>query len=356
MQPPISQERTVPEPSPERRAPPTDQRRREEHARLRAVVISLGVGAAILVAKFWAFQLTGSTAVLSDALESIVNVLAATFAIGSILFARRPADRNHPYGHGKIEFISAVFEGGLIAFAAFVLLFQSIRGLVQGVELRELDLGLGVVLAAGAVNALLGWYLVRTGTRLRSFTLIADGRHVLSDFWTSLGVGVGLLLVLLTGIVWLDPLVAGLVAVRLGVTGFRLVRTATGGLLDEEDPEVVARLVQAMEKEAFPGMIRVHSLRAIRLGRFHHIDVHVVVPEYWETLRAHEAGDHYAARVMGRSGLEGEIEVHADPCWRQYCETCDLEGCPVRTQPFRSRPPLTIDEAVRPDPPIVPTP
>lgn len=323
----------------------------DARVRLRAGAISLVVSVVLLAAKSWAYALTGSTAVLSDALESIVNVVAAVFAMGGLIFAGRPADRSHPYGHGKIEFFTAGFEGGLIAFAALMILWEAFQGFLAGAHVRNLDLGLWIVLGAGLANALLGVYLVRTGTRYRSLTLVADGKHVLSDFWTSLGIVVGLLLVRFTGLVWLDPLVAALVALNLLVTGFRLVRHAAGGLLDEEDTQLLDSLLPLLNRRLSGGLIRVHHLRAIRAGRFHHVEAHVVVPEFWPVDRAHDLSETVATSVLGELGVEGQISFHADPCRRVYCSACDLGDCPVRLKPFGSRPPLTLEEAVRPDMP-----
>jgi len=319
--------------------------------RLRAGAVSLTVAVILLVAKYQAYLLTGSTAVLSDALESIVNVVAALFALGGIAFAGRPADRNHPYGHGKIEFISAAFEGGLIAFAAVIILWEVGRSLLNPVEIRDLDRGAVIVLAAGLVNLALGWFLVRTGRRYRSLTLTADGQHVLADFWTSAGVVAGLMAVRLTGIWWLDPLVAGVVALNLLRTGYRLVRHSTGGLLDEEDPELLARLLGVLRRHVGQGVIRFHHLRAIRSGRYHHVDAHLVVPEFWSVDQAHELAEELSAQVIQELGVEGELAIHTDPCHRAYCAMCDLEDCMVRREPFHERPALTMEEAVRPDMP-----
>jgi len=321
----------------------------DSRIRLRAGLISLGVSVVLLAAKYQAYRLTGSTAILSDALESIVNVVAAIFALGGLVFAGRPADRNHPYGHGKIEFFTAAFEGGLIAFAAVLILYEVAQGLLYGVEVRHLDTGLAIVLGAGLANLLLGWFLVRTGRRHDSLTLVADGQHVLSDFWTSMGVVVGLLLVRLTGLPWLDPVVAAVVAANLMWTGVRLVRHAAGGLLDEEDTELLHRLTGALASSVGQGVIRVHHLRAMRAGRFHHVDAHLVVPEFWSVDRAHELAEELAARVIRDLGVHGELAFHTDPCHRAYCAMCDLDACPVRREPFRARPPLTLDEVVLPD-------
>jgi cation diffusion facilitator family transporter len=319
--------------------------------RLRAALLSLVVATLMLGAKYQAYRMTGSTAVLSDALESIVNVLAAVFALGGLLFAGRPADRNHPYGHGKIEFFSAAFEGGLIAFASILIVYEAVRSLVAGPDVRQIGVGLLIVLGSALVNLALGLYLVRTGRRYVSLTLIADGQHVLADVWTSVGIIVGLGLVHLTGQAWLDPVVALLVALWLMVTGFRLVRHAAGGLLDEEDPLLLKQVLGALQKYVGGGVIRVHQLRAIRSGRFQHVEAHLVVPEFWSVERAHDLSEDVATRVMRDLGAEGEMVFHTDPCHRIYCAMCDLEDCPIRREPFVKQTPLTLEEAVQPDMP-----
>ena len=323
----------------------------DDRVRRWAIALSLLISLALLAVKFQAYRLTGSTAILSDALESIVNVVAAIFALGALVFAGRPADRNHPYGHGKMEFLSAAFEGGLIAFAAVLIVYEVVQALLYGVSLRALDTGVAVVLGAGLVNLALGVYLVRTGRRYDSITLVADGRHVMADFYTSAGIVVGLLLVRVTGFGWLDPLVAAVVALNLLWTGLRLVRQAAAGLLDEEDPALLGRLVDALQPHLGEGVIRVHHLRAIRSGRVHHVDAHLVVPEFWSVERSHELAEQLGERVMKDLGVEGEMTLHTDPCHRIYCRMCDLEDCPIRRDLFLGRPPLTLDEAVQPDMP-----
>jgi cation diffusion facilitator family transporter len=323
----------------------------DSRVRVRAGLISLVVAVVLLAAKYQAYRMTGSTAILSDALESIVNVVAAVFALGGIAFAAQPADRNHPYGHGKIEFFSAAFEGGLIAFAAVLIIYEVTQALLHGVEIRALDAGLAIVVGAGLANLALGLYLLRVGRAYQSLTLVADGKHVLSDFWTSVGIVVGLLLVRATGIWWLDPATAGVVALNLMWTGFRLVRHAAGGLLDEEDTGLVSRLLGALDSRLGQGVIRVHHLRAIRAGRFHHVEAHLVVPEFWSVDQAHELSEDLAARVIADLGVEGELVFHTDPCHRIYCAMCDLDDCTIRREPFRDRPTLSLEEAVRPDMP-----
>jgi cation diffusion facilitator family transporter len=328
---------------------PDDTSENPNGARLQAGVISLVVGVTLLAVKYLAYRMTGSTAILSDALESIVNVVAAIFALGGIIVAGWPADRSHPYGHGKIEFLSAAFEGGLIAFAAFLIVNEAIHGLLFGVQIRSLDYGILLTLGAGFANAALGWYLIRTGTRHHSLTLVADGKHVLTDFWTSAGVVIGLGLVLLTGERWLDPLVAGILGLNLAWMGFKLVRHAAGGLLDEEDLGLLQRVVRAINDRLIPGIIRVHHLRAIRSGRFTHVDAHLVLPEFWTVEKAHDTADAFEQRVIDALPFDGEIVFHVDPCQRHYCSVCDVRDCPIRAAPFINRTAISLEEAVRPD-------
>lgn len=317
--------------------------------RVRAGVVSLAVGALLLVVKFYAYQLTGSAAILSDAMESIVNVVAACFALGALIVASWPADRNHPYGHGKVEFVTAAFEGGLIAFAALLIIAEAARSLIRGGEVQAIDYGIAITLAAGVANYALGWFLIRTGHRHLSLALIADGKHVQTDFWTSAGVVVGLLLVRITGVQWIDPVVAILVGLNLAWAGWRLVREAAGGLLDEEDPELLREIVDALNQHRVPGVIRVHFLRAIRSGNFRHVDAHLVVPEYWPVERAHDLADDLEARVTDAIAGEGEIAFHLDPCRRQFCRQCAVADCPIRVEPFESKPPFVFEEAIRPE-------
>lgn len=326
--------------------------RAEQRARLTAGLVSLAAGSVLLVLKFAAYQLTGSAAVFSDALESIVNVLAALFALGGLVFAGRPADRSHPYGHGKIEFFSAAFEGGLIAFAAVMILYEAGHALWERAVPQRLDLGITITAAAGLANLCLGLYLVRTGKRYHSVALVADGQHVISDFWTSAGVVVGLFLVHVTGVAWLDPVVAALVGGHLAFVGFGLVRYAAGGLLDAKDPPLLEQLAAAMNAAMRPGIVRVHNTRAIRFGRATHVDAHLVVPEFWTVKQAHDEADAFERDVIAAGSLSGEIVFHTDPCRRLYCAQCELPDCPIRAEPFRQRQALTVEEIIQPDRPL----
>lgn len=321
-------------------------------ARLRAGWIALIAGILILGAKFFAWHLTDSQVVFSDAMESIVNVVAAAFMLFAVVLASRPPDDNHPYGHGKIEFITGGFEGGLIAFAAIVIIYEAVMALIEGSQPQHLDVGMAVVGGAGVANLLLGAFLVRTGRAHHSPALIADGQHVISDFWTSAGAVVGLLLVWITDETWIDAVVAIIVALALLRTGFALIRESARGLMDETDDDVVEQVADALEKARVPGIIEVHDLKAINLANFHHIDLHVVVPEFWTVDEAHDQLDAYQERMLVHHDKAGELQFHMDPCERAYCTRCDLVDCAVRAAPFEERIPFTPGRVLEgPQPP-----
>ncbi len=323
-----------------------DTTRPNPNATRNVALISLVGGSLIFGAKLAAFLLTGSSAVLSDALESTVNVVAATFALFAVRFAAKPADRDHPYGHGKIEFLSAAFEGGLISFAAVMIVYAAVEQLIVGPELRRLDLGLAVTAAAGAANLLLGGFILRQGRKLGSPTLIADGQHILSDVWTTAGVLTGLGLVRLTGIVWLDPIAALAVGLLLARTGVRLVREAVGALLDAEDPALLEQLVDAFNGSPVDGLGGVHRLRAIRSGGVVHVDAHIFVPEHWTVRQAHDAVTKLEDLVKAKCALVGELALHLDPCHADgACPGCELPSCGHRIE---ARKTVTLEEALGP--------
>ncbi len=321
----------------------------EHGARLRAGGLALGGGILVLLAKLAAWQLTGSTAVLSDALESFVNVAAGAILLYSLYLSAQPADRNHPYGHGKVEFFSAGVEGTLIALAAVLIAVAAVKQLIKGAELRSIDLGLVLVTGATAANAALGWHLMRVGRRVHSPALVADGRHLLTDVVTSVGVIVGLALVWITGLSILDPIVALLVAAQILRTGWQLSRQAIGGLMDEADPDSLEGMVNALEAKREPWWIDAHSLRSWRSGAVEHVDLHMVVPRYFDADRLHEIDDEVEKALLSATRRPGEAITHFDPCRRRHCAGCAMDPCDVRAAPFAQLRAFTLDRATRSD-------
>ena len=315
-----------------------------------AAFIAFIISLLLLATKFVAFYLTGSKAVLSDAIESIINVVTGFFLVVSIRVSTRPVDANHPYGHGKIEAFSAGFEGGLIVLAGIMILVESIPAFFTPRPLQDLGLGMLILLAAGVVNMLTGLYLLHSGKKHKSEALIADGKHLLADFYTSAGVIIGLLLVRLTGWAWLDPLVACLVAVNILFPGFRLVRGSSKNLMNEADPDFLQRLVGGLNAIRKPGWLIPHDLRSIRSGRYHHVDLHISFPRYWSLDQVHDAEEELTKALLDTVGEDGDIMLHTDPCKDEYCRYCDMDSCAIRAAAHEKSKAWTVRQVTAPRP------
>ena len=266
--------------------------------RLRAGWLAVIASVAVFSGKGVAFVLTGSAAIFSDAAESIVNVVAAALLVWSLAIAARPADPDHPYGHGKVEFFTTGIEGVLILFAAAMIAVQAVRALVAGVVPQQLDMGIAWLAGASAVNGALGVFLIRTGRRTGSIALEADGRHVLVDVWTSAGVVAGLVLVRLTGWSTVDPLLALAVAIWILREGLVLTRIAVHGLMDAADESLLDSMASALEQERPDDWIDVHGLRAWHSGAELHADLHLVVPRYRDAEHLHAIHGEVERRLL----------------------------------------------------------
>ena len=303
-------------------------------AALRAGITSLACGGLLLAVKFAAWLATGSTALLADALESIVNVVAAAVVTYSVAVAARPADADHPYGHGKAEFLSAGLEGALILIAASLILGESVHRLIVGSAIQRIDLGVLLAGLSAAGNLALGLHLVHVGRRERSEAIEADGRHILTDVITTTGAIAALLAVRATGLLWIDPLAGIAVALQIVRTGWRIVRRALAGLLDEADfgflGEVAARLAAARRAD----WCDLHQLRAWRSGSFRHVDLHLVVPRYYTIERAHQTAAPLEESLLDLVEGRGDVVVHLDPCQPVHCAGCSVADCPVRSTPL----------------------
>jgi cation diffusion facilitator family transporter len=300
----------------------------------------------LLVAKFGAYYLTDSKAVLADAIESIINVVTGAFLVLSIMVSTRPVDENHPYGHGKIEAFSAGLEGGLIVLAAIMILVEAVPAFFAPHPPANLSSGIFILAGAGIINLAVGIFLLHTGKTLKSEALRADGRHLLTDFYTSGGVIIGLVLYQITGLVWIDPLVACLVAVNILIPGTRLLKNSMKNLMNEADPELLGRVVEGLNKIKKPGWLYPHKLRALRSGRYHHVDLHISLPHYWSLSQVHEAEQEITEALLEAIGEEGDIMIHVDPCEPPYCTVCEIDTSKERHTEFTSSPNWTVQEVV----------
>ncbi len=267
-------------------------------ARRWAMTLSLVVSFVMLVGKLSATYLTGSTAILSDAAESIIHLFATGFAGFSLWYAATPPDPDHPYGHGKIAYFAAAVEGSLIFIAAVGIGGMAVRDLMMGPDLRQLDLGLYLLGALTAINLALGWYLIRTGRRTNSLVLVSNGQHVMTDMWTSLGVIVGVGLVWLTGIRWLDPVVGLLVAANILWTATNLLRRSVYGLMDEADPDATQDLLDELaEAKADDTIAEFHQVRHRRSGEQVWVEYHLMFPGGMSIREAHARSHEVEDRV-----------------------------------------------------------
>ncbi len=279
---------------------------------VRAARVSIVVGVLVLAAKLVAWRITGSVALFSDALESIVNVLAASIAMTALWVAAKPADRSHPWGHSKAEYFSAVAEGLLVVAASVTIIGEAVRRLLHPAEAVSLALGGAVALAATAGNLALGLWLHRQGRKLCSPALVADGTHVLADVFTTVGVLVGIFIARATGWWVLDPLVALAVAVQVVYAGWRIVRGSVGALMDETVPAAELERITSAVKSAMGPALEFHDLRARRAGPKLFIELHLVVQGQTTVERSHEQCDAIERAV--RSAIAGaEVVIHVEP-------------------------------------------
>ncbi len=305
--------------------------------RLIAISTSFLVGAGLMALKFYVYFLTSSAAILSDALESIINVVASAFAMGSIWLAAKSPDPTHPYGHGKIEFFSAGFEGGLIILAGAGIFWQAWPQLLHPHGLPNLEAGLLIILGVSVVNFLLGAGLVIAGRRTRSLTLVADGKHILTDVYTSVGVLAGLVLVFFSGWLWLDGAVAFLVGFNILVIGVQLVRQAFAGLMDTSEPELLEEISKILKDHRKSIWIDIHRLRARRSGSRILLDFHLILPRDLTLKEGHREVKELEGIFKARYGELADVLIHVDPCMEPECPICGHDPCMHRQADSRQQ-------------------
>jgi len=309
------------------------EQRKYIHFQVFAVVL----GVIIMGVKFLAFHLTGSNAILSDALESIINVVAGSFALYSLVLASKPKDMDHPYGHGKIEFISSGVEGTLIFLAGLSIVLKSAHDLFRSHQLESVDVGLYLSVAAGGINYALGWMTELYGRRNSSPTMIASGKHLKSDGYTSLGLIIGLGIVLLTDLVWVDSAVALVFGAYISIIGLKEVRKSVAGIMDEADFELLGKLITELDTNRNENWIDLHNFRTQKFGTGIHVDCHMTLPNYFTVEQAHQEIDRVEKLVSEKYPEAVEMFIHADPCIPTSCRICSKPACPVRKFPFEER-------------------
>ncbi|HMU41743.1 MAG TPA: cation diffusion facilitator family transporter [Ignavibacteriaceae bacterium] len=297
--------------------------------RKKAAYISLSVGVGMFIAKSGAYFITGSEAIFSDAAESVVHVIATSIALYSIILSSKPPDESHPYGHGKVEFFSAGIEGFLIVFAALYIIFESVKAILIPSVLKSLDLGVIVIAAAGIINFILGYYLIRMGKKTNSLTLVADGKHVLTDSFTSIGVLVGIILVMITNYTMLDPIFAIGVALNILFTGFKLMRESVGGLMNEMDIKMLEEISDELIRIKKVYWIDIHELRFWISGDKIFLDFHLIMPYYFSIRESHTE-ENEIEELLLKKFPRLQLKIHFDYCLPALCKFCMYEQCDKR--------------------------
>jgi cation diffusion facilitator family transporter len=291
----------------------------------------------LFLVKLLAWFLTHSVSILTDALESIVNVIAGLIGLYSLYISGKPKDLDHPYGHGKVELISAAFEGVLIAFAGFIIIIEAISNLFHPHTIQRLDYGIYLVAITAAINYFSGFYCLKIGKKNNSLALIASGKHLMTDTYTTLGIISGLIMIYLTGINWIDSVVAILFALIILQTGYKIVRSSIAGIMDEADLELINKMISLLNQNRSANWIDLHNLRIIKNGSMIHVDCHLTVPWYFNVHEAHHEIDKLTALVTTHFGDAVEFFVHSDGCLEFSCAICDKSDCKVRKHNFEKK-------------------
>lgn len=312
-----------------------------QNLRLQKIITLVGI--VLFVTKIIAWYITQSVAILTDALESTVNVLAGLIGVYSLYVSAKPKDKDHPYGHGKAEFISAAVEGTLITVAGFVIIFEAINNLIHPHVIQQLDYGIALVAATGVINYIAGAFCINAGKKNNSLVLISSGKHLQTDTYSTLGIIVGLVLLYFTKWLWIDSAVAILFAFIIMFTGYKIVRTSISGIMDEADDTLINKMVAQLNIERPENWIDLHNLRIIQYGSTLHLDCHLTVPWYLNIHEAHHEIDVLSELVKKEYGESIELFVHTDGCLDFSCAICSKQNCPVRKHPFQQKIDWTVE-------------
>ena len=292
------------------------------------------VGIVLFVGKLIAWHLTNSDAVFSDAMESIVNIIAAFMGLYSLYLAAKPKDLDHPYGHGKVEFVTSGIEGALIIFAGIIIIVEAVDSLLHGNIPEKLDWGILIVALTAAINYLMGHISIKKGIKENSLVLQSSGKHLQSDTFTTLGVVISLVLVYFTKIYWIDAVVALLFGGYIMFVGYKIIRKSLSGIMDEADLDMLSRLAKFLNENRKPEWIDIHNMRIQQHGSKLHIDAHLTLPWYFELRKAHEEMENVYKLIGENTDRNIEFNFHLDDCKPFSCEICQLSECPVRQRPF----------------------
>lgn len=297
----------------------------------------------LLLAKMAAYLFTHSLAILTDALESIVNVIAGFVGLYSLYVAAKPRDREHPYGHGKAEFVSAAVEGTLIVAAGLLIIYEAINDFITPRTIHQLDTGCWIIAGTALMNYVGGKFCLRQGKKNNSLALQASGHHLQMDSYSTLAILAGLLIMLFTQLWWIDKTIALIMSLFIIYNGYTIIRKSLAGIMDEADKQLLERFIQLLNENRKKEWIDLHNLRVIQYGDQLHIDCHLTLPWYLNLHEAHREIDALSALIQSKMGNSIELFVHTDGCMPFSCTVCSIDNCQVRQEPMKSRQEWTLD-------------
>jgi cation diffusion facilitator family transporter len=299
----------------------------------------------LFLAKMLAWYLTGSVMILTDAMEGIVNMIAGFLGLFSIILSAMPRDTNHPYGHGKVEFLSSAVEGTLIILAGVVIIYEAIHHLLIPHQLERLNAGLLIISASGAINYFAGKYAEKKGNENKSMILVSAGKHLQTDAYSTIAVIIGISLLLLTNNrwPWLDSIVALCFTVIIMITGYKVLRRSISGIMDEMDMNMLKEVIGLLQEKREAQWVDLHNLRVIQYGAMMHVDAHMTLPWYYKVVDADK--EIHALEALIKSHFKNQVElfIHIDGCMPYQCKLCALKDCPERKEAFETQLEWTID-------------
>lgn len=300
---------------------------------------------ALFFGKMLAWYLTGSVTILTDAMESIVNVVAGFLGLFSLIIAARPRDTNHPYGHGKAEFLSSAVEGTLIMIAGVVIIYEAILHLLVPHPLQHLDTGLILIAVCGAVNFGAGKYAEIKGKHNKSVVLISAGKHLQTDAYSTIAIIIGLVILVATNNKWpwIDSVVALCFALITIITGYKVLRRSISGIMDEMDMPLIREVIEVLQKNRQPQWVDLHNMRVIQYGSIMHIDAHMTLPWYYKVADADKEIHVLEGMIREHFKNQAELFIHIDGCMPYQCHLCAVQECPVRQQAFQQQLEWNID-------------
>ncbi|MGL5636472.1 MAG: cation diffusion facilitator family transporter [Bacteroidales bacterium] len=308
----------------------------------------------LLIGKFLAFFITNSVGILTDAMESIVNVAAGFISLYSLHIARKPKDKGHPFGHGKIELISASLEGLLIMLAGGLIIFEGVKRLFEPAVISKLDIGIYIVAGAGIINYLLGWYSIHIGKKYHSIALIAGGKHLQSDTYSTIGLVIGLILLYYTQIAWIDSALALIFGSIIVGTGISILRKTTENLMDKADPEILKSIHETIVQNREKAWVDVHNMKVLKYGSNYFMDCDLTLPWYYTVQEGHDCCVDFANLIKSKYPDRIRLSIHTDPCIPiKDCSFCPMRNCQHRMAEYNKENQLTLDKMTQDDDSLV---